>query len=165
MPMLKHPLPQFLTGKVLSATYTRWLQRKASAHVRRDKKRYSGEINVSSYKDKIHEAVLQSAGSDKYTGEYLDWSLLSKYNNEKSRDGRRAYKAELALLPTVDHVESANHKTEFCIRSRRTNDAKHDLSVESFLDLCVRALKHNGYSVSKDTKFIGSSPDPAERTF
>jgi hypothetical protein len=52
----------------------------------------------------IHRAVTASNGRDEYTGETLDWSLLSRYNNDESEEKRRHYKASFALLPTVDHI-------------------------------------------------------------
>lgn len=150
MPPAKRHLPPFLEGKITIATYERWLQRKAAAHAKRDQKRFENWKSGSSYRDDIHQAVLRSEGKDAYTGEDLDWSLLSKYNNEESRAGRHGYKAGFALLPTVDHIESNNRVATFCICSWRANDAKHDLSISSFLKLCEKVLKHHGYSVTKD---------------
>jgi len=150
MPASKRLLPPFLEGKVTLAAYERWLQRKAAAHARRDQKRFDHWKSGSNYRDQIHEAVLRSGGRDAYTGEDLDWSLLSKYNNEESKAGRHGYKAGFALLPTVDHIESDNRIAAFCICGWRTNDAKHDLSTASFLTLCEKVLKHHGYTVAKD---------------
>ena len=150
MPPPKRLLPPFLEGKVALATYERWLQRKAAAHAKRDQTRFNDWKSGSNYRNEIHHAVLLSGGKDAYTGEELDWSLLSKYNNEESKAGRHGYKAGFALLPTVDHIESDNRVAAFCICSWRTNDAKHDLSIASFLQLCEKVLKHNGYRVSKD---------------
>jgi hypothetical protein len=150
MPAPQRILPPFLEGKVTLATYDRWLQRKAAAHAKRDRKRFDQWKSSSNYRDEIHQAVLRSRGRDAYTGEDLDWSLLSKYNNEESKAGRHGYKAGFALLPTVDHIESDNRIATFCICGWRTNDAKHDLSITSFLALCERVLKHHGYIVAKD---------------
>lgn len=148
----KRALPPFLEGKVDHATYERWLQRKAAAHAKRDQKRFNDVKIGLNYRNGIHLAVLQSEGKDTYTGEDLDWTLLSKYDNTASKEGQHAYKAKFALLPTVDHVESANREAVFCICSWRTNDAKHDLSVASFFRLCEIVLRHNGYIVSKVAK-------------
>jgi hypothetical protein len=73
---------------------------------------------------------------DHYTDEALDWSLLSKYDNATSRQQRRAYKASFALLPTVDHVGDGLGPANFKICGWRTNDAKHDLTHEAFVELC-----------------------------
>jgi hypothetical protein len=150
MPSKRHALPQFLNGRVDPLVYERWLARKAAAHLKRDRKRGYEGISGSQYRDQIHQAVLESEGQDSYTGEELDWTLLSKYNNEKSIEGRHTYKAGFALLPTVDHVESARMNFGFRICGWRTNDAKHDLSHHEFIELCKLVLKKAGFSVIGD---------------
>jgi hypothetical protein len=137
-------LPVFLEGSVERETYVRWLQRKASAHVRRDRRRGNGTASVAGYKRAIHEAVCKSQGKDCYTGEELGWGLISRYNNEESKQGRRIYKAQFALLPTVDHVGDGTGPAEFKICSWRTNDAKGDLSFEEFVELCRKVIQGNG---------------------
>jgi hypothetical protein len=139
----KHVLPGFLDGVVSSDAYGRWLTRKAAAHVKRDRKRGRQCAN-SAYKQAIHLAVLESNGVDAYTGEPLDWTLISTYKNDDSKKGRHAYKATFALLPTVDHHQSDVPGTPFRICAWRTNDAKNDLSLESFVALCKRVLAHAG---------------------
>lgn len=136
-------LPNFLDGVITREAYVRWLQRKAAAHVRRDRKRDNPSASVSEYKRAIHSAVCASGGSDSYTGEQLDWHLISTYNNEESKQGRRGYKAKLALLPTVDHIGDGTGPADFKICAWRTNDAKGDLTFEEFLILCRRVLAAN----------------------
>lgn len=143
----KRQLPEFLTGVVTAEQYARWLDRKAAAHVRRDRKR-DFEAAGAAYRDAIHQAVIASKGKDAYTGEDLHWTLLSRYDNEKSKAGRSVYKASFALLPTVDHLDTSSSATSFRICAWRTNDAKNDLSHESFLELCQKALRHAGFTVS-----------------
>ncbi|CAB3643595.1 hypothetical protein LMG24076_00410 [Trinickia soli] len=77
----------------------------------------------------------------------LDWTLISKYTNAESQEGRHQYKAGFALLPTVDHVEASASSAAFKVCAWRTNDAKNDLSVEGFIALCERVLIHAGYRV------------------
>jgi hypothetical protein len=103
----------------------------------------------ASYRDAIHHAVLRSEGRDVYTGEMLHWHLISQYKNEESKAGRHGYKAGFALLPTVDHVDASSSSAAFCICGWRTNDAKHDLTANEFVELCVRVLKNAGYSVER----------------
>lgn len=134
-----YALPDFLVGVVTPYAYARWLQRKAVAHVRRDRAR-DRPCTVSAYKHAIHAAVQRSGGHDAYTGEALDWSLISTYRNEESQAGRHAYKAGFALLPTVDHVDADVHGSDFNICAWRTNDAKNDLSLAAFRDLCARVV-------------------------
>lgn len=91
----------------------------------------------------IHRAVVESKGRDAYTGETLEWSRISTYENEKSKSGGRHYKATFALLPTVDHVNDGTGPADFRICGWRTNDAKHDLTLPEFLDLCEKVMRHN----------------------
>lgn len=137
----KYPLPPFLSGVVTQEKYTRWLSAKATAHVKRDK-RHRPEITTEMYKVLIHQAVIRSDGTDAYTGEALDWSLLSTWNNDNAKEHGSRYKSEFALLPSVDHVSDRRGPTDFTICSWRTNDAKNDLSVEEFVQLCERVVKH-----------------------
>ena len=144
----KHAMPQFLEGVVTPAAYERWLARKAATHVKRDRKR-GHTCTGSTYREVIHAAVVISAGKDSYTGEKLAWHLISTYNNEDSEKGRHSYKASFALLPTVDHVMAGATEASFRICAWRTNDAKNDLSLGSFIELCQKVLDHAGYSVKK----------------
>jgi len=147
---MPHPIPPFLEGQITLHAYERWLARKAAAHLKRDRKRGYENITAATYRDSIHEAVIRSNGNDTYTGEALEWQRISQYNNEDSKCGRHAYKAKFALLPTVDHIESAELTSGLCICSWRTNDAKNDLSHKSFLELCRQVLEYAGYPVTKD---------------
>ncbi|SDQ79663.1 hypothetical protein [Paraburkholderia tuberum] len=140
-------LPPFLDGVVTEQAYFRWLARRADAHVRRDRKRFSNGAMGAAYRKAIHEAVLASGGRDDYTGERLDWTLISKYTNAESQVGRHHYKTGFALLPTVDHVDASLSSVSFKICAWRTNDAKNDMPVGVFLNLCERVLRHAGYGV------------------
>lgn len=144
----KHTFPPFLAGSVVTGDlYERWLNRKALAHVKRDRLR-GRTCTRATYKEAIHAAVLASDGKDHYTGEPLDWSLIGTYTNDDSQTGRHAYKLGFALLPTVDHVSASATEASFKICAWRTNDAKHDLSVPDFVALCRRVLEHQGYAVT-----------------
>lgn len=145
----KRPLPKFLADKKVSPeTYERWLDRKAKAHVKRDRKR-GITCSAAAYRDAIHIAVQASNGRDAYTGEELQWELISTYRNDESRLGRHDYKAGFALLPTVDHVTAGASTASFKICGWRTNDAKNDLSFDVLVTLCERVLRHAGYTVHK----------------
>ena len=132
-------MPAFLDGVVTSAIYERWLVRKAAAHVKRDRKR-DRECTPAAYREAIHAAVLLSGGTDAYTGEALNWRLISTYKNEDSKAGRHAYKAGFAMLPTVDHVAAAATEASFKICGWRTNDAKNDMTIEEFVELCRKVV-------------------------
>lgn len=129
--------------------YERWLSRKAIAHVNRDRGRGRSAATRALYKEAIHAAVILSEGKDAYTGERLHWHLISTYRNEDSKAGGHKYRAGFALLPTVDHLEAEATEANFRICASRTNDAKNDLSLEAFLELCAKVLRHAGYSVRK----------------
>jgi hypothetical protein len=137
--MRKYQLPKFLKRED-SEAYYRWLHRKAMAHVRRDRKRGNTTATNETYKLAIHKAVEDSEGLDAYTRERLDWKLISKYDNEKSKCGGRKYKEGFALLPSVDHVGDGTGTADFKICAWRTNDAKSDLSYQEFLDLCRKVV-------------------------
>ncbi|HWZ42240.1 MAG TPA: hypothetical protein VNW97_02130 [Candidatus Saccharimonadales bacterium] len=141
--MRKYELPPFLEPILTQANYERWLLRKAMAHVRRDRKRGNQPATSEIYRMAIHKAVCSSNGKDDYTGEPLDWKLTSKYDNQESNNGKRKYKAQFALLPTVDHVGDGLGPADFKICAWRTNDAKGDLSLSEFIDLCERVVEAN----------------------
>lgn len=144
----KYALPAFLVGVVDQAAYLRWLSHKAQTHVRRDRKRGNTEAVGEAYRVAIHAAVVASAGRDSYTGEALDWSLLSQYDNTRSTEGGRTYKHSFARLPTVDHVGDGLGPADFSICSWRVNDAKHDLDMQAFLGVCQDVLRHHGFTVT-----------------
>jgi len=136
-------LPVFLEPHVTRELYVRWLQRKAQAHLKRDRKRGNTTGSVSEYKRAIHQAVCTSGGRDAYTGEALEWDLLSTYDNVQSKMGGRVYKARFARLPTVDHVGDGTGVAEFVICGWAVNDAKGDLALSDFVQLCRRVAAAN----------------------
>lgn len=143
----KYALPSFLSGVVSQDVYERWLRRKAQAHVRRDRRRGNATAVGESYREAIHLAVVESAGRDAYTGETLDWKLISQYDNDESKENGRHYKRGFAFLPTVDHVGDGMGAANFKICGWRTNDAKNDLELSEFLLVCESVLKHHGYAI------------------
>jgi hypothetical protein len=140
MSVRQYPVPNCIKGQCDQAKYFRWLHRKAVAHARRDRKR-DITCTIARYKAEIHAAVCSSGHLDFYTGEPLDWSLVSTYDNESSKSGRTKYKKTLALLPTIDHTVDESGRPKFVICSWYVNDAKNDLSVDEFCRLCERVLK------------------------
>jgi len=138
--MKKYQLNDEMSAFVDQTIYERWLHRKAMAHVKRDKARGNTTATNEAYKIAIHKAVCDSKGKDAYTNEKLDWSLLSKYDNEKSKEHGRKYKKQFALLPSVDHVGDGTGEADFKICSWRTNDAKNDMSYSELVDLCQKIL-------------------------
>lgn len=138
----QYALPSALRGSCTEATYKKWLQRKAEAHVRRDRKRWRIRLSVADYKKSIHAAVQEAGKRDAYTGELLDWGLISKYDNAKSKSGGTVYKKKFAMLPTVDHAGDGPGDLNFRICSWRTNDSKSDLTLKELIELCRKILRH-----------------------
>lgn len=138
----RYPVPAALG--IEHATYLRWLRRKAAAHLKRDRKRFHGlDLTGEKYRTDIHKAVCDHGTHDFYTGEVLNWSLVSTYDNDESKAGKTAYKLGFALLPTVDHVFEPDGTWRFVICAWRTNDAKNDMSHAEFVALCKRVVAHH----------------------
>ena len=136
--------PEFLSGHCTPQAYRRWLARKARGHVKRDRDRGNPSATIEEYKQAIHRAVERSEGRDAYTGRSLRWDLISRYNNDEAKLRRRAYKKEFGDLPTVDHVADGLGPADFVICSWRVNDAKNDLDLTEFLQVCRDVLAHAG---------------------
>lgn len=132
----KYELPEFLVEIQSQSSYERWLDRKAAAHLRRDRQRGNTVSTRAEYKLAIHAAVRESGGKDVYTNEALDWKLLGCYDNEESKRHRRDYKKKFALLPSVDHVGDGLGPADFKICGWRTNDCKNDLELSELIEFC-----------------------------
>lgn len=141
MSTFRYAVPDCIKDQCEQVKYSRWLQRKAMTHARRDRKRNMA-CTIARYKAEIHAAVCASGHLDFYTGESLDWSLVGTYDNESSKVGRTQYRKDRALLPTLDHTVDEQGRPKFVICSSYVNDAKSDLSIEDLYQLCERILKH-----------------------
>ena len=120
--------------------YRKMLQRKGVAVTRRDKRR-DGKYSVKEAIEAIYEAFHRCNGFDPYDGSKLDPELLGTYDNNRSKEKGGAYKRELAMLPTVDHV-TAKPVPDFEIVSWQTNDAKGDMSPDEFIAYCRRVVQN-----------------------
>lgn len=130
------------TIKVRQEVYERWLDRKAKSIKRRNKEKDGKDYGLGLYKEAIHKAVCDSEGKDFYTGENLDWSLLSKFDNTEAKKGGVAYFKKFSLLPTVDHYDG-RHKIDYVICSWKVNDAKNHMSYYEFVELCRKVINHS----------------------
>jgi len=140
----KYRMPDSIKGQCDQAKYSRWLQHKAEAHVRRDKKKARRNMRVPTialYKQMIHSAVCESQG-DFYTGLPLNWSLILKWENASAKRGGAQYKKSFAELPTVDHTVDEQGSLRFVICASYVNDAKSDLTLNEFYQLCENVLSH-----------------------
>ena len=124
---------------VSDGKYSELIQRKAVAVTRRDKRR-GGKYSVKEAIEAIHQAFHRCNGFDPYDGSKLDPELLGTYSNERSKERGPAYKREMAMLPTVDHV-TAEPVPDFEIVSWQTNDAKGDMPPEEFIAYCRRVVQ------------------------
>lgn len=119
--------------------YSDLIRKKAEAVTRRDKRR-GGRYRVKEAIEAIHQAFHRCNGFDPYDGSKLDAELLGTYSNERSKERGAAYKREMAMLPTVDHVK-AEPVADFEIVSWQTNDAKGDMPPEEFIAYCRRVVE------------------------
>ena len=119
--------------------YSELIRKKAVAVTRRDKRR-GGEYSVKEAIEAINQAFHHCNGFDPYDGSKLDPELLGEYDNKKSKAKGAAYKREMAMLPTVDHV-TAKPVADFQIVSWQTNDAKGDMPPEEFIAYCRRVVQ------------------------
>ena len=141
--MTRFDLPECLNGLCEKDAYRRWLARKAQAHVKRDRKRFGTDsCTVSRYKAMIHEAVCCGGDRDYYTGLPLDWSLISKFDNDAAKQHRSNYLRTFGNLPTLDHTRNCEGQIRFVFCSWRVNDAKNHLSEDEFHELCEQVLAH-----------------------
>ena len=49
---------------------------------------------------------------DPYTGELMNWKLISKWDTSHDQPG--GYKKQFALMPTVDHIDPDMMEFEIC---------------------------------------------------
>ena len=118
--------------------YSKILHRRALAVTRRDKRR-GGNYTVKQAIEAINQAFHRCNGFDPY--DQFCWSRAARtYDNQKSKEKGAAYKREMAMLPTVDHVK-AEPLAEFEIVSWQTNDAKGEMRPEEFVAYCRRVVQ------------------------
>ncbi len=141
--MLKYEKPSFIEKSVSQKNYEKWLYRRAQAHIRRDRKKGDTKSTPEEYRVAIQKAVCESKGLDAYTGEHMHWNLISTFNNDEAKKGKSEYKKRFKDMPTVDHEEGFQSKLKFKICAWAVNDAKSDLSLKDFVELCKQIIKYN----------------------
>lgn len=141
----KWKLPKCLGAFALDEdAFRKWLDRKAKAHVRRDKQRGFNLATAPVYKQAILDAIERSQGRDCYTGEKLDWSRIGLWRNAEAAERRGDYRREFWMLPSVDHDFTDPQNPIFHICSWRMNDSKNDQSIVEFLQLAAKVKTHLG---------------------
>ena len=138
---IKYHLPAFLQGRISEPAYDKWLNAKANTLRQRDlkTKRVFAEANSKAmYKEKIHAAVLANGQYDRYTGDKLQWELISTWDPKKTKALQASYRDKFLLMPPVDHVDPEGETLEFEIVSWLINDCKSGLNPTQFVDLCKK---------------------------
>ena len=88
----------------------------------------------------IHEAFHRCSDSDPYDSSTLDPELLGTYSNGRSKERGAAYRREMTMLPTVDHVKN-KPVDDFEVVSRQTNDARGEMPPEKFIAYCLLVVQ------------------------
>ena len=144
---IKYHLPAFLQGRISEPAYDKWLNAKANTLRQRDlkTKRVFAEANSKAmYKEKIHAAVIANGQYDRYTGDALQWELISTWDPKKTKVLQASYRDKFLLMPTVDHVDPEGETLEFEIVSWLANDCKSGLNPTQFVDLCKKITVNCG---------------------
>jgi len=144
----KYESPYFMKDIKDNEEYKKWLIRKAMSQFKRDKDFYEKHdtkfpYERIDYKEALHFAVINSGGLDYYTGKPLDWHLISAWDNDRSME--IGYKKKFNKLPVLEHVnrDDLSDKLEFVICGWAVSDAKNDLNINEFLELCQDVLSHS----------------------
>lgn len=172
---MPYPAPDFVldSGRT-GEEYERWVKGRAVAHRKRDlargQKTGLAPPVLAVYERAIHAAVLRSGGTDEYTGDPLDWSIIGVWSNEDARARGAAYKREHRSKPTIDHIHGEDGRPlaldDLRICAWEMNDAKGDLSFAEFESLCRRVIETSARRLLRGTAArapegrAGSARDP-----
>ena len=152
--MRKYEIPEFISAfEINQKDYTRWLENKARTHYNRDKKyfgeKFNSKIKPKEYKLAIHNAVIKSDGKCFYTDEKLAWNKINKFGSLIENNKRDYDKRKYELLPTLEHIDRSVHSLNFAIVSWKVNDAKNNLNIEEFLELCKLVISKENNIITK----------------
>jgi hypothetical protein len=141
----KWKIPDCLKPRISDEDVFRtWLHRKALSVRKRDRKRNVPVLSLSVMKQAIVSAIERSNGCDFYTGEPLDWHLISKWVGSEEGTSANDYRRKFWMLPSVDHDFTDPARPAFHICSWRMNDSKNDQSIPEFLQLAAKVKEHVG---------------------
>jgi hypothetical protein len=138
-----YAVPAFLQGIVTHTDYIKWLNQKCDSMRQRDlklKRPWAKENSRMAYKQKIHGAVIDGGQFDPYTGEKLDWSLISRQRSAIKYAYVNDFLDTFALLPAVDHIGSDTLEFEIC--SWIVNEAKSCMDPDEFVGLCKKVVDY-----------------------
>jgi hypothetical protein len=138
-------LPPFLQGVVSLKDYRDWLDHKANHLWVRDNKLNrpcAKENPIRAYKQKIHQAVIDGGEFDPYTGEKINWELISKVKTLKREEYVNDFLNANAMLPAVDHINPEEFGFEIC--SWISNESKSCMTPEEFVGFCQKVVSFRG---------------------
>jgi hypothetical protein len=138
-----YTLPPFLEGRVTPTDYLHWLNQKSANEHRRDLrlKRPIALVNSKAmYKKKIHQAVWDKGEIDPYTGDKLNWELISRQTPSTKYGFINNFLNNFALLPVIDHVGTEDLEFEIC--SWLINECKTCLTPDEFMGICKKVVDY-----------------------
>lgn len=159
MPVIsKYPLPPILNGVCDAKTYHKWLECKADALQKRDRRlgrACAAKCSQAVYKEKLHAAMAACDGTDPYTGDRLRLDLMGKWNENanrpvltrrRARSGKAATTCgammkEFFLLPVADHIDPDSEELAFEICSWIVNEGKSRQTPEEYVALCEKVAQ------------------------
>ena len=156
--MKKYKIPEFVIKfGIDQKDYIKWLENKARTHYNRDRKHFSEKFNSKikpkEYKMAIHNAVIKSDGKCFYTDEELAWNKINKFGSLSENNTRDYDKRKYELLPTLEHIDRSVHNLNFAIVSWKVNDAKNNLNIEEFLELCKLVISKENNIITKTAPY------------
>jgi hypothetical protein len=145
MPLPKYPLPAYLQDIYTVSSYAGMLKLKARNlrnRDRRNKKPVALKYSVAKYREKVHGAIMDGGRTDPYTGETIDWTLISKWDGVAGKDRgipnllAVGFDKSLYLSPSIDHVYPDSDELELEVCSWIANSCKSVLNPAEFIALC-----------------------------
>jgi hypothetical protein len=141
----RHPfysLPPFLEGVISVTDYRHWLENRGTVLRQTDiklKRPYAKLNSTMAYKQKIHQAVLDGGQFDPYTGEKINWGLISR---EKTLNNVNFIDSGYAMHPAVDHINPEEFGFEIC--TWISNESKTCMTSDQFVDFCRKVTRFRG---------------------
>jgi hypothetical protein len=142
---LSHPwytLPPFLQGVVSLKDYRKWLDHRGLVLRQNDlklKRPYAKLNFTSAYKENIHQAVLDGGQFDPFTGEKINWGLITE---DKTKGKGNFIDNGYAMYPAVDHINPEEFGFEIC--SWISNESKACMTPDQFVDFCRKVVSFRG---------------------
>jgi hypothetical protein len=140
-----YTLPPFLKGICMPEKFRKWLGAKAEGLFQRDQRlgrSCAAHGSKASYKKAVYDAVMANGVADPYTGDSLNWAIISTWDPVGKNYDPGTFKEKYSLLPTVDHTNPDNNTLEFEICSWIVNSCKNDMNRDEFLAFCKKVVAY-----------------------